>query len=400
MPQFSYKAQNEKGKAVRGSMAAADEAELQRSLKEQNLLLLSAEEENTGSHTVKRIRDDQLSEFSRQIGTLIGSGVSLVRALSIIAQQETLRPYERETYQQVLRHVRQGTPLSDAMDAMGGAFPDLLINMYRSAEAAGNLDKVSLRMAVHYDKQWRLGKKVKSAMTYPKILSFLIVVVVAIIMGFVLPRFQDLFSQMEKLPLATRILIGTSNFFVHDWIWLILIAALCISAWMILKRIRAIAVWLDKCKLYVPIFGKMNRVVVTARFARSLASLYSSGIPILTCLTIARRTIGNQYVESQFDDVLARVKNGESLSEALSHLDGFLKKLEFSIRVGEETGALDSMLDSIADSLEFESEMAIGQMVSYLEPAMIVIMAVIVGFVMIAVLIPIYNSYQVIGAGY
>ncbi len=398
MPQFRYKAQNEKGKSVAGTQAAADESALQRDLREHGLLLLSAQEDGSEQNTTRALRDNQLAEFCRQIGTLVGSGVSLVRALYIISKQETLRNYERIIYENVLRSVRRGIPLSDSMEQLNGAFPDLLINMVRSAEAAGNLDKVAMRMASHYDKQYKLTKKVQSGLTYPKILSVLIVIVVAIIMGFVMPQFAELFSQMETLPLPTRILMGISDFFVGYWWAAAAAVAIAVVLWRVIRLQPNVRLAMDKLKVKIPVFGPLQRTVVTARFARSLASLYSSGIPIVTCLNIAGHTIGNTYIEKQFESVITQVQQGRNLSEALDGVDGFVKKLVFSIRVGEETGSMDSMLDSIADTLEFESEIAINRMVTYIEPAMIVFMAVIVGFVMISVLMPIYGSYQVIGA--
>jgi len=398
LPQFRYKAQNEKGKSVAGTQAAADESALQRDLREHGLLLLSAQEDGSEQNTTRALRDNQLAEFCRQIGTLVGSGVSLVRALYIISKQETLRNYERIIYENVLRSVRRGIPLSDSMEQLNGAFPDLLINMVRSAEAAGNLDKVAMRMASHYDKQYKLTKKVQSGLTYPKILSVLIVIVVAIIMGFVMPQFAELFSQMETLPLPTRILMGISDFFVGYWWAAAAAVAIAVVLWRVIRLQPNVRLAMDKLKVKIPVFGPLQRTVVTARFARSLASLYSSGIPIVTCLNIAGHTIGNTYIEKQFESVITQVQQGRNLSEALDGVDGFVKKLVFSIRVGEETGSMDSMLDSIADTLEFESEIAINRMVTYIEPAMIVFMAVIVGFVMISVLMPIYGSYQVIGA--
>ena len=358
MPQFRYKAQNEKGKSVAGTQAAADESALQRDLREHGLLLLSAQEDGSEQNTTRALRDNQLAEFCRQIGTLVGSGVSLVRALYIISKQETLRNYERIIYENVLRSVRRGIPLSDSMEQLNGAFPDLLINMVRSAEAAGNLDKVAMRMASHYDKQYKLTKKVQSGLTYPKILSVLIVIVVAIIMGFVMPQFAELFSQMETLPLPTRILMGISDFFVGYWWAAAAAVAIAVVLWRVIRLQPNVRLAMDKLKVKIPVFGPLQRTVVTARFARSLASLYSSGIPIVTCLNIAGHTIGNTYIEKQFESVITQVQQGRNLSEALDGVDGFVKKLVFSIRVGEETGSMDSMLDSIADTLEFESEIA------------------------------------------
>lgn len=156
----------------------------------------------------------------------------------------------------------------------------------------------------------------------------------------------------------------------------------------------------DKLELKLPVIGKLRRVIYTARFARTLSSLYSAGISIINCLQIARNTIGNSYIEKQFDQVIADVRGGMNLSESIDRVDGFTKKLSSSISVGEETGALDTMLVSIANQMEYDSEVAMNKLVSYLEPAMIVVMAAVVGFVIISVIQPIYGSYATIANSY
>jgi type IV pilus assembly protein PilC len=153
----------------------------------------------------------------------------------------------------------------------------------------------------------------------------------------------------------------------------------------------------DKALLYLPMVGKLEKVIFTARFSRTLCSLYTAGIPMVSCLQIGSTTIGNTYIENQFAAVISYVKSGGNLSEALGRVDGFVKKLPSNIKVGEETGSLDTMLIALADSLDYESEMAIDALVSYLEPAMIVVMAVVVGFIIISVIQPIYGSYEAIG---
>jgi len=154
---------------------------------------------------------------------------------------------------------------------------------------------------------------------------------------------------------------------------------------------------IDKIKLHIPLIGKQLKIIYTARFARSLSSLYSAGIPIVTAIQIARKSIGNDWINRQFDEASATLRSGGNLSDAIDPIDGFIKRLAFSIKVGEETGSLDTMLTSAAEALEYESEMALNRMVSYMEPALIVVMALIVGFIMIAVMMPIYSSYNAIG---
>ena len=392
MVRYKYKAQDSEGKIVSGELSANDEFELHDKLKQDNKLLIESkaivEKKNN-----KRIKADSISDFARNIGELTAAGVSLVKALKIISEDESIKPKEQEIYAAILKLVRSGVSLSDAMLEQGDAFPPLFINMV-------NLDKIALQMASHYDKEYRLGQKVKSSMNYPKILGVLIVIVVAIIMGYVIPQFDGLFSQMESLPATTTILLGISNFVKNKWYVIIIAAAVLYIAFKIIFSIPAVKYHKDKLEIHLPVFGKLRKVIYTARFARTLSSLYSAGISIINCLMISKNTIGNLYIEKQFDQVIADVKSGANLSEAIDKVDGFTKKLSSSIMVGEETGALDSMLVSTANQMEYDSEVALNKLVSYLEPTMIVVMAVIVGFIIISVIQPIYGSYAQISQSY
>ena len=397
MPNFKYKAQDTDGNIVTGVLVAVDEQDLHVRLKQKKLMLIDSKN-LTKTANYKSLKAKALAEYSRQIGTLMRSGIPLVRCLQMLTEDEAVTPYERKVYNDITKEVMQGVPLSNAMESMKGVFPPLIINMFRASESSGGLDDTALRVASQYTSEDRLNSKVKGAMTYPKILSALIVLVVAVIFGFVMPQFDSLFDSMPSLPLPTRIMLAISDFVVKYWGALIIGVVVVFLLGYFLKKIPVVCYELDKLKVHIPKFGKLFKVIYTARFARTLSSLYSSGIPIVSCLEISSKTIGNLYIEKQFEQVIADTTAGESLSTAIGKVDGFVKKLQSSIRVGEEAGSLDTMLDSIADDMEFESERAISQMVAYLEPVMIVVMAVIVGFIMISVIVPIYQSYQQIGA--
>lgn len=399
MAYYKYQAQDENGKKISGVLMARDEQDLHDKLKADNKYLISAKTQ-TKEKKLKRIKSNALSEFARNISELLGAGVTLVRALKIISEDESLKPKDREVYADILKSVRAGTSFSEALEEQGDFFPPLFINMIKSAEMTGNLDSVALQLSQHYDKEYRLNQKVKSSMTYPKILCVLIVIVVAVIMGFVIPQFQDLFDQMDTLPAATTVLLSVSNFVKNRWYVLIVAFVFLYLALKVFFAIPQIHYLKDKAEIHLPMVGKLKKIIYTARFARTLASLYSSGIPIMSCLQIAKTTIGNKYIESQFDQVIADVRNGSSISEAIDKIDGFTKKLISSIMIGEETGMLDNMLSSVANQMEFDSDMALNKLVSYLEPVMIVVMAVVVGFIMIAVIQPIYGSYQSIMNSY
>lgn len=206
-----------------------------------------------------------------------------------------------------------------------------------------------------------------------------------------------MFDSLEQLPLPTRILLAIGNFVSGYWKFLLVLAFVLVIVGMTLSRMKSVRMARAKWKIRMPITGKLMMVVYTARFSRSLSSLYSAGIPIITAMQIAKKTVGNEYIEKQFDQAIADLRTGKPLSEAVEGIYGFRKKLSSVIRVGEESGDLVKMLDSLADSFDYESEMAVGRMLSYLEPALIVFMAFIIGFIMIAVMLPIYESYSAIG---
>lgn len=393
METYKYKAKDEKGKIVKGVLQAGSEVDLHTRLKAEKLYLISASLVDTQVYS-RRLKAQDVAEFCRNVSELTRSGITLVRALKIISEDEAIKPKQKKIYESILRQVKSGVALSDAIEMQGDAFPKLMINMFRSAEATGNIDGIAMQMAIYYEKEHKLNQKIQAALTYPKMLTFLIIVVVAIIMGYVIPQFQSLFDMMEELPLATRILLGVSEFVKKRWYILIAAAALVGTIGHYLFKIVEVRFQRDKILLHLPVFGKLQKVIYTARFARTLASLYSAGIQILNGLEIARTTIGNAYIEKQFDKLISVVWSGGNLSDAVEEVDGFTKKLSSTIAVGEETGTLDRMLVSAADQMEYDSEQATARLVSYLEPVMIIFMALVVGFIIIAVIQPIYGSYE------
>ena len=394
MARFKYVAKDMGGKTHKGTLEAPSENALAQQLREENLYLVEAKNLN-GEKKHKKLKAKQLSAFCRELSTLLASGVSLVRALDIISDQEGIDKGEREIYKEVLQDLKRGISLSDAMDARE-CFPELMIGMIRSGEGSGNLDLVSQRLAVQYEKDYKLTQQVKSAMTYPCILLVLCVAIVILIVTFILPQFQSLFDQMDSLPMITNILIAVSHFLVQKWYIALLVVAVIVALIRVIVGIPAVRRGVDWMKVHMWGFGKLFKVVYTARFARTLSSLYSSGMPLVSAVGVAAKTIGNGYVEDQFEEVVTMVRSGVPLSQGLREVDGLMKKLSSTILVGEESGRLDVMLDSIAETLEDDAEQATKRMVTLLEPILIIFMAVIVGSIMIGVMLPIYQSYSAI----
>ena len=397
MPEYKYRAQDQNGKIVKGRSEAPDESALHKRFHDEGLTLLDA------TPVVKRValrplKKAQLADFARQLGTLTKAGVSLVKSLEIIAHDESIDSYQRDIFLKLRDRIVQGVALSNVMDELEPAFPPLFIFMIRASETTGNLDDAAMRLAEHYTDENELEQQVKSSLTYPKILSVLIVIVVAILFGYVLPQFEEIFADMPKLPLPTVILMAISDFVATKWYIILIAAALLVIFGKIFLRLPAIKYQIDKIKTKGK-WGKLTKVIYSARFARTLSSLYAGGIAIYNCIDIAKSTIGNAYIEAQFDEVLKKIAGGSSISDSIKNIDGFVVKLPASIKIGEETGQLSTMLESVANDLDFYSRQAIKKLTAYIEPVMIVIMAVIVGFVIIAVIQPIYNSYSTIGSG-
>lgn len=394
MANFRYVAKNMEGRIFRGTMEAPGESVLQQQLKEQGLYLVKAKDAAM-ERGRRRLSPRQLSEFCREISTLLTSGISIVRALEIISEEEGLPPWVRSVYLQVLAELRKGVSLSEAMEEQK-CFPELMLGMIRSGEGSGNIDAVMARLSLHYDRDNRLRQQVKSAMTYPCVLLVMSIAVVILIVTFILPQFEELFSEMESLPAVTEFLMAVSDFLVHRWYVLLLILFLLGVILRIIGKIYEVRRTLDYIKVHMPVAGKLNKVIYTARFARTLSSLYSSGMPIVSALEMAGGTVGNLYIQEQFGEVVTAVRSGIPLSTSLREVDGFVRKLSSTILVGEESGRLDTMLDSIAVSMEEDAEAATKRLVTMLEPVLICVMALMVAFIIIAVMLPIYESYGAI----
>ena len=400
MPSYQYTAKNEKGKTVRGTAAAPSPEALYAQLRTEGLYLMDQREAGAGKRSVRPLKTAQVADFCRSLGTLLAAGVPLVRAFAILGEEEGLDPKAKAVYEAVRTELRKGVPLSDAMEAQAPAFPALLVAMLRSAESTGSIDKACLRMANHYEKEHKLNQEVGNSLMYPAILGVLIVVVLLILMGYVVPQFEEMFAQMETLPLPTVILLGISDFLKSHWLLVALGAAVLTVGVRSLFLVPEVRLQWDRFILHAPVVGKLNRKICTARFARTLSNLYSSGVPIVMALQSGQQTVGNRWIASQFDGVLTSVRAGHPLSESLKEVDGFERKLSSTVMVGEETGKLDSMLATTSETMDYEAEMATKKLMTLIEPVMIVVMAVMVAFVIIAVILPIYLSYGTIGGSY
>ena len=398
MPRYRYTATNAAGRTVRGTAEAPTMEALYIQLRDtKDEYMTAAKEDTDGAVAFRAMKTAQLADFCRNLGTLLAAGVPLVRAFRIMADERALDIRTKALYEAVLSDLKRGVPLSDAMSHCAPAFPELLLAMTRSAETTGSIDESFLRMGSYYDREHRMNQQVGNSMMYPLILAVLTVGVLVVLMTFVIPQFKDMFDQMESLPFLTELLFSVSDLVAAHWLSLALCIFVLVMGLRVLMTLPAVRLQWDWLSLHAPLVGKLNRKICTARFARTLSNLYSGGVPIIATLIAARDAVDNTWIASQFDTVLRNVRAGHSLSETLSAVDGFEKKMSASIAVGEETGKLDSLLATISETLDYEAESATKRLVTLLEPLMIVIMAVIVGCVVVAVIMPIYLSYGTIG---
>jgi len=394
MPLYRYNALTLDGKKQTGKAEAAGTVQLASFLRSENLFLVDSTLLEKIS-TYRKLTTLEVADFCRQLGAMLSSGINLIRAMMILAQRDT-KEAVRKVHDALIEDLQRGSTLSEAMALRGRAFPELLINMIRAGEQTGRLDESCMKMANQYEKDHRLNSKIKSAMMYPIFLICLIVAVVLIIFTFVIPRFTSMYQGME-LPAPTRIVMAVSDFMLSSGVYLVICIIVAIFALIALFRQPAPRRGLDHMKIKLPKIGKLLQTIYTARFARTLSSLYVSGIPMIHALTIAQSTVGNKYIESQFREVIEHLGNGRTLSQAISVVDGFEMKLKSTILIGEESGRLESMLESVADQFDYDSEMATQRMVAMLEPMFIIIMAFVVGFVVVSVLLPIFSLYSAIG---
>lgn len=394
MPLYKYTAVAVDGTKKRGRMEAGGVSQLTSLLGDEGLFLVK-HQESTKVQKQKRLKLIEVADFCRQLAAMLSSGITLIRAMQIISQRDN-KPHIQKVYDAVIDDLQKGTSLSDSMANQGKAFPELLINMIKAGESSGRMDSTASKMADQYDKDHRLNGKIRNAVMYPAILVVLIVVVMIVIFTFVLPTFFEMFEGMA-LPLPTQIVMAISDFLVANWLYLLIGVLIIVMVFTAIFKQPHPRRWKDKLLTKLPKIGKLLRTIYTARFARTMASLYVSGIPMIQSLNIAKKTIGNSYIEYQFESVIERLANGQTLSQSLMDVDGFESKLKSTILIGEESGRLEQMLESVADQFDYDAEMASQRLVALIEPVLIVVMAVVIAFVMISVMLPIYQMYSSVG---
>jgi len=361
-------------------------------IKERSMFLINYRVVRKTSKSKLKTRD--LIVFSRQLSAMILAGVSILKGINII-QQRSSTPAVKKIYGKIAQEIQRGNSLSSAMKKQGGVFPDILINMVAAGESSGTLDRSLAIMSTHFEKEMKLKNKVKSASTYPIILAVVAVSVVLILVTFVLPSITKVFPP-ERMPFLTKMLMGVSHFITARWYVLIAIVFGLITGFTFMLTVPAFRIQYDRFLLKIPVIGKLNRTIYSARCARSFASLYLSGIQTLPMIEATGRILNNTYIENMFAEVAVRVSHGEYISEAIDRLNVFEPMLSSMINVGEETGALGDILVSTADYFDEEADAALTKMVALLEPIMLIVMGVVVGVIVVSIVQPMFQMYDYI----
>jgi type IV pilus assembly protein PilC len=399
---FEYTVRDRSGKTRTGTMTAASSKAVADRLRDSGYAPVSITEqkESLGQREITlpfggKVKLVDLAIFARQFATMINSGLSLIRALNILAQQ-TENKKLAEIISDIRSEVEQGRPLSAAM-AAHDAFPKLFIAMVRAGETAGLLDQVLVRVAQTLEADVALRRKIKSAMTYPVVVLFMAVGLSSAMIVFIVPTFEGLFQSLGgELPLPTQVLVTLSELMRGFWYILVFLPILAWQAFKWARKQPRIRFVLDQLKLKVPVFGPLFHKVALSRFTRNFGSLLRAGVPILSALEIASDTVNNGVMANAIDDVRDAVKEGESIASPLTKHEIFPPMTVQMIAVGEETGQIDEMLEKISDFYDQEVEATTEQLTALLEPVMIAVLGGIVGGMVIALYMPMFKIFDLV----
>jgi type IV pilus assembly protein PilC len=395
---YSYRVRDRQGKIITGSLEAESEASVSQRLRQMGYFVIGIDEEKVAIgkkelHIFKpKVKGKDVTIFTRQFATMINAGLPLVKCLSILSEQ-TENAVLAGIVEDVQHEVEMGRSLSEALGKHPDTFKQLYTSMVRAGEIGGVLDDVLLRIANTLESEDDIRRKIKSAMTYPAAMLGISVILLLVMLIFVVPTFVKMFEQMgAKLPALTSLIVKMSRFMTS--IFGVLTLALLVGGWFLFKK------WtkgpsgrrkVDAVKLKLPVFGVLLHKMSMSRFSRTLGTLVSSGVPILQALEITADTVGNVLVAEAVENVRSGVKEGESIAHPLSQSAFFPPMVTQMLAIGEETGALDTMLNKVADFYDSEISSTVESLTSLLEPLMIVVLGGVVGTIVVALYLPIFS---------
>lgn len=398
IPKYKYKAVSLSGENINGEYIATDKDGVVTMLRQGGYYPLAISQMSDGSEkkSGKKIKIRALAGFCMQMSAMLRAGVPIAKTLEILkTQTEDLQL--RKILDGVYTKVLQGTSLYDAFLTHKENFPLIFLNMVEAGEESGTLDVCLERAGVYFARNAKLNGKIKSAMIYPIVLIVLVVAIVALLLIFVIPTFTNLFKENNvELPGFTQVLLALSDFVINRWyLVIIFITAVVLTFRMWLKTDKGRTSF-DYFKLQLPVLNKLLIKIYSARFSRTLSSMSAAGVPITKGLNVAARSMANRFIEKKLYDVVDGINRGEELSKLLEQMAILPPMIVYMVRLGEESGTMDTLLNQAADFYDDESENAIQSLTALMEPAMIVGMALIVLPVILAVILPVFNMYNLV----
>ena len=390
MQKYSYVALTPEGKTVRGTMIAQSDEEIKQLVTKNGNYCLSYTRLKDEAKGQKPLPIKDIINFCSQLGSILKAGVPLATGLDML-YSKTEKANLRKIIGNIYELVQKGNSLSDALQRQGKSFPPMMINMVKAGEMSGDLDASLNKLAEHFDKDVKLRNQVKSAMRYPKMLVAITFAVVILLSVLVLP---NMVQGMTDIPASTRALLAFANFIIKDWPYLLVAAVVLYLVLPLIKEIPKVRFVWDKLKLKVPKIGKLVRMVYTSRFARNLATLYEGGIQLIDAIQMSTQIVGNKYIEECMQEAIVRVKKGEPMSKAISAAGVFDPLLTSMLYVGEESGVLSDVLSRTADYFDEEAGAATKGLTDMLQPVMLIVMAGVIGFILLAILQPMLSSYN------
>jgi len=400
MPIYTYRVKNQAGKTLSGESKFANEKELAQALETQGFTPVEIKVKNAVTDISqiklfqKRVRTKDLAIFCRQFAIILQAGVPISAAMDVMREQttnSTLKMVLNELYEDI----QKGIQLSNSMRRQGNIFPDILVNMVEAGELSGELDRVFARMAEHFEKEFKMNHKIKSALTYPIIVSVIAVAVIIIMMVFVVPQFSSILEGFgTEMPAFTKLLIDVSNFF-KTWWWLTIGGVIGLAAGIkSFLKTKDGKRFFGRLAIRLPVMKEVTKNIVTARLTRTLGTLMASGVLLIQGMEVTQKILGNAVIAEKIEEVITEIKKGKGLTAPLTAMRYFPPMVISMIKIGEESGNLDYALDKSADFYDQEVETSLQRLAALIEPAVIIVMALVVAFIIISVLYPMMSIYQ------
>lgn len=393
MPVFEYKGKTLGGKQVQGELKAKNRAELERFLRGNRILVtnVSKKAQQIQIKFGSGIKKIDISRFTRQFATMISAGLPMVQCLEILATQMESAEL-RKVVMKVKESVQSGATLSEALGKHKKVYDDLYVNMVEAGEVGGALDTILIRLAQYREKADKLARKVKGALVYPIVVMIVAIGVTYAMLTFIVPVFAKMFSGLgAELPMPTQVVLGFSNFLKDNSMLMLLLLVLGVIGFKLYVRNPKGRLTWDTFKLRMPLLGTLIRKAAISRFTRTLATLLSSGVSILDALSITARTAGNMVLQNAINKSMLSIAEGETITQPLKESGVFPPMVTQMISVGEKTGGMDDMLAKIADFYDDEVDAAVAALTSIIEPVIIVFMGAIIGGILIAMYLPMFD---------